>query len=209
MSLPTYAMFWIRLRKSDEQCFGQLGALVRACVPRFRPISDDRKRELTYLFQLRILSNGDLFPNTLCSMEPRWFFKRKASDGELQCLSDTVDRVNLLILMRYCDYFRRVKRNDEIRTRTTERTRDRGIRLKPLFRGWRYFIELGVCPCNDSKNLLLKAYFTEVNRQFWMIKGGLLYVWKIMLSTKELIRSFLDRLGMTLRKDHYWIIGHH
>jgi tRNA nucleotidyltransferase (CCA-adding enzyme) len=131
-------------------------------------------------------------------MEPRLVFKRKASDGELRRLSYSVHRLDLLILMGYCDCFGRVKHNDEIRTWTTERARDLGILNAPpkaIIQG-RHLIELGLSPCKDFSQMLLKTYFAQLNGNFSTVEGGLLYVRKLMCMDKDLIPKQSDHSAM-------------
>ncbi|MDR0418247.1 MAG: polynucleotide adenylyltransferase [Puniceicoccales bacterium] len=127
-------------------------------------------------------------------IEPRLFFKRKASDGELRRLSYNVHRLDLLILMGYCDCFGRVKHNDEIRSWMTERAGNLGILNAPpraIIQG-RHLIELSLSPCKDFSKILLKTYFAQLNGNFSTIEGGLSYVQKLISTDENLISKQSD-----------------
>jgi tRNA nucleotidyltransferase (CCA-adding enzyme) len=127
-------------------------------------------------------------------MELRRFFKRKASDRELRHLSFSVNRLDLLILVGYCDCLGRVKRNDEIRAWITKRARALGIFHAPpkaIIQG-RHLIDLGIAPGKHFSKILLKIYFAQLNGNFTTVEDGLLYVQKLMLVDKNLMSTQPD-----------------
>ncbi|MDR2812522.1 MAG: polynucleotide adenylyltransferase [Puniceicoccales bacterium] len=131
-------------------------------------------------------------------MEPRRSFKRKASDGELRRLSYSVTRMDLLILMGYCDCFGRVKQNDEMRAWAIGRAKALGILNAPpkaIIQG-RHLIELGLSPCKDFSKMLLKIYFAQLNGNFSTVEGGLLYARNLMFADENLASIQPDHSSM-------------
>ncbi|MDR2372332.1 MAG: polynucleotide adenylyltransferase [Puniceicoccales bacterium] len=134
-------------------------------------------------------------------MDPRRFFKRKASDGELQRLSYNVNRLDLLILMGYCDCLGRIKNNDTIRTWITDRAQALGILKAPpkaIIQG-RHLIQLGLSPSKDFSEILLKTYFAQLNGNFSTIEGGLFYVKKLISTEMNWISTQPDHSTMDQR----------
>jgi tRNA nucleotidyltransferase (CCA-adding enzyme) len=142
-----------------------------------------------FMEQLRVPKHIVLQVLTLVQyhMEPRRFFKRKASDRELRRLSYNVKRLDLLILMGYCDCFGRVKHCKEIHDWAIERARELGILYAPpkaIIHG-RHLIELGLPPFKGFSKILLKTYFAQLNDKFSTVEEGLLYVKNFIFAEKN------------------------
>jgi tRNA nucleotidyltransferase (CCA-adding enzyme) len=131
-------------------------------------------------------------------MDPRRFFKRKASDGELRRLSYGVNRLDLLILMGYCDCFGRIKDNGAIRDWIANRARALGILKAPpkaIIQG-RHLTQLGLSPGKNFSKILLKTYFAQLNGDFSTIEEGLFYAKKLISTDAERVPSQSDRSAM-------------
>ncbi|MDR1590946.1 MAG: polynucleotide adenylyltransferase [Puniceicoccales bacterium] len=153
-----------------------------------------------FMEQLRVPKHIVLQVLTLVQyhMEPRRFFKRKASDKELRRLSYNVKRLDLLFLLGYCDCFGRVKHNREIHDWAIDHAKALGILYAPpkaIIQG-RHLVELGLRPSKDFSKILLKTYFAQLNDKFSTVGEGLLYVKKLISGERNETSQQVDSPAM-------------
>jgi hypothetical protein len=113
-------------------------------------------------------------------VEPRRFFKRRASDADFRRLSYNVRRLDLLALLSYCDCADRTSNNEEIYRWIIERGEKLGILKAPqkaIIQG-RHLIELGMQPNRDFSKILLKIYFAQLHGDFSNLEEGLQFARK-------------------------------
>ncbi|MDR2806565.1 MAG: HD domain-containing protein [Puniceicoccales bacterium] len=117
-------------------------------------------------------------------LEPRRFFKRKASDADLRHLSYRVRRLDLLAHLAYCDCAGRINNNEKIRDWFLDKAKALHILKAPqkaIIQG-RHLIELGMNPSRDFSKILLKIYFAQLNGDFSTFEDGFALTRKLITS---------------------------
>ncbi|MDR1435221.1 MAG: polynucleotide adenylyltransferase [Puniceicoccales bacterium] len=146
-----------------------------------------------FMERLRVPKDTVLQALTLIQyhIEPRRFFKRQASDADFRRLSYRVRRLDLLILLGYCDCAGRLDNNEEIRDWLFEKAKALDILRAPpkaIIQG-RHLIELGLEPSEDFSQILLKIYFAQLNGDFSTLNGGLQFAQK-SISSPQFLSNF-------------------
>ena len=115
-------------------------------------------------------------------MEPRRYFKRSASDADFRRLAYNVRRLDLLVLVGYCDCSGRINNNEEIFDWISKRAQELGVYKSPpkaIIQG-RHLISIGLHPDKGFSKILLNTYYAQLNGDFEDVDGGLRYVRKSM-----------------------------